>query len=197
MKFKAHINRKGKPLDEKVDVALVSYYSPSIDTTLVSLAPYRPGMYEWEFRLSDSLRLRLDKDYTLRFRTGDKRANDVTGRFRYEEYELGKLTFTARADKQKYARGDTVRISLSAADENNMPVYDGRVKVLVKPARYMGLQIPRPHGIRPRPALGAYVRHGGQVHEGNHPARLDIRRRRVDVLRRRLLILRCGQRTQG
>lgn len=138
VKFKAHINRKGKPLDGKVDVALVSYYSPSIDTTLVSLAPYRPGMYEWEFRLSDSLRLRLDKDYTLRFRTGDKRANDVTGRFRYEEYELGKLTFTARADKQKYARGDTVRISLSAADENNMPVYDGRVKVLVKPARYMG-----------------------------------------------------------
>lgn len=138
VKFKAHINRKGKPLDGKVDVALVSYYSPSIDTTLVSLAPYRPGMYEWEFRLSDSLRLRLDKDYTLRFRTGDKHANDITGRFRYEEYELGKLTFTARADKQKYARGDTVRISLSAVDENNMPVYDGRVKVLVKPARYMG-----------------------------------------------------------
>lgn len=138
VKFKAHINRKGKPLDGKVDVALVSYYSPSIDTTLVSLEPYRPGMYEWEFRLSDSLRLRLDKDYTLRFRTGDKHANDITGRFRYEEYELGKLTFTARADKQKYARGDTVRISLSAVDENNMPVYDGRVKVLVKPARYMG-----------------------------------------------------------
>lgn len=138
VKFKAHINRKGKPLDGKVDVALVSYYSPSIDTTLVSLAPYRPGMYAWEFRLSDSLRLHLDKDYTLRFRTGDKRANNVTGRFRYEEYELGKLTFTARADKQKYARGDTVRISLSAVDENNMPVYDGRVKVLVKPARYMG-----------------------------------------------------------
>lgn len=138
VKFKAHINRKGKPLDGKVDVALVSYYSPSIDTTLVSLEPYRPGMYEWELRLSDSLRLRLDKDYTLRFRTGDKHANDITGRFRYEEYELGKLTFTARADKQKYARGDTVRISLSAVDENNMPVYDGRVKVLVKPARYMG-----------------------------------------------------------
>ena len=138
VKFKAHINRKGKPLDGKVDVALVSYYSPSIDTTLVSLEPYRPGMYEREVRLSDSLRLRLDKDYTLRFRTGDKHANDITGRFRYEEYELGKLTFTARADKQKYARGDTVRISLSAVDENNMPVYDGRVKVLVKPARYMG-----------------------------------------------------------
>lgn len=138
VKFKAHINRKGKPLDGKVDVALVSYYSPSIDTTLVSLEPYRPGMYEWELRLSDSLRLRLDKDYTLRFRTGDKHANDITGRFRYEEYELGKLTFTARADKQKYARGDTVRIHLSAVDENNMPVYDGRVKVLVKPARYMG-----------------------------------------------------------
>ena len=66
-------------------MALVSYYSPSIDTTLVSLEPYRPGMYEWEFRLSDSLRLRLDKDYTLRFRTGDKHANDITGRFRYEE----------------------------------------------------------------------------------------------------------------
>lgn len=31
-----------------------------------------------------------------------------------------------------------MRISLSAVDENNMPVYDGRVKVLVKPARYMG-----------------------------------------------------------
>lgn len=141
VKFKAHINRKGKPCDKKIEVALVSYYSPSLDTTLVSLKPYRPGMYEWEFRLSDSLRLRLDKDYTLCFRTDDKRANDITGRFRYEEYELGKLTFTAKADKQKYAWGDTVRLSLSAVDENNMPVYDGRVKISVKPSRYMGYNV--------------------------------------------------------
>lgn len=136
VKFKAYIHRNGKPYGAAADVALVSYYSPSIDTTLVTLEPYRPGMYEWEFRLSDSLKLRLDKDYTLRLRTKGKRANDITGRFRYEEYELGRLTFTAKAGKEKYMRGDTVKISLSAADENNMPVYDGRVKITVKPAKY-------------------------------------------------------------
>lgn len=136
VKFKAYIHRDGKPYDAAADVALVSYYSPSIDTTLVTLEPYRPGMYEWEFRLSDSLKLQLDKDYTLRFRTKGKRTNDITGRFRYEEYELGRLTFTAKAGKEKYMRGDTVKISLSAVDENNMPVYDGRVKVSVKPAKY-------------------------------------------------------------
>ena len=56
------INRNGKHHNGKVDVALVSYYSPSIDTTLVSLAPYRPGMYAWEFKHSDSHRHYLKKE---------------------------------------------------------------------------------------------------------------------------------------
>lgn len=136
VRFKAHINRKGRPCDEKIDVALVSYYSPAIDTTLTALQPYRPGMYEWEFRLSDSLRLRLDKNYHIVFKTKEKNTNDISGSFYYEEYELDRITFTATAGKEQYVRGDTVKLTLKAADENNMPVYDGRVEITIKPSQY-------------------------------------------------------------
>ena len=136
VRFKARVERKGKPYDKELDVALVSYYAPALDTTLVALKPYRPGMYDGEFRLSDSLKLRLDKDYFLMFRPREKNTNSVQANFYYEEYELDRITFTAKADRERYVRGDTVKLTLTAADENNMPVYDGRMEIAVRPAQY-------------------------------------------------------------
>ncbi len=132
VRFKAYMtDPKGRPVgNERVGVALEGY-DPRVDTVLLKLDPYRPGMYEGQFRLSDSLRLTLDKDYTVRLRTGKKNAYYLGGNFRYEEYELKKLDFKLDTDKEEYVAGDTVRLTLKATDENDMPVYDGRVEVTV------------------------------------------------------------------
>ena len=136
VRFKACIDSNGRPYDEEAEVAVVSYYPDRLDTVLTALRPYRPGMFEWEFTLSDSLKLRLDSSYDVVFRTKGERTNDIKGRFYYEEYELGRITFEAEADKKKYTKGEAIKLQFNARDENNMPVYDGRVEVVVKPSEY-------------------------------------------------------------
>lgn len=135
VRFKAHINHNGRPYNEKAEVSLVSYYPVRIDTTLTTLQPYRPGMYEWEFRLSDSLKLHLDNSYNLVLKTRGRHTNDIMGNFYYEEYELGRITFEAKADRERYVKGDTVKLQFNASDENSMPVYDGRVDITVRPSK--------------------------------------------------------------
>ena len=136
VKFKAYINSNGRPYNEDAEVALVSYYPMTLDTTLTTLSPYRPGMYEWEFLLSDSLKLHLDNDYRVVLKTKGKKSNNISGEFYYEEYELGRITFDAKAEKERYVKGDTVRLQLNAKDDNDMPIYDGRVDITIRPSIY-------------------------------------------------------------
>lgn len=90
-----------------------------------------------------------------------------------------------------------MRISLSAVDENNMPVYDGRVKVLVKPARYMGCKfLARTAFVPDRLWEHTFDMEGKSTKEIILPDSIFVDGS-VDVLQRRLLVLRCGQRTQG
>lgn len=140
LKFKAYLTRNDKPYKKEVDVALISHYPTRIDTTLTTLRPYRPGMYAWEFPLSDSLNLRLDKNYNIVLRTKEKRTHykeaNLRGSFSYEEYELGRITFDAKADRQKYIKGDSVKLQFNAQDENGMPIYDGQINITVRLAKY-------------------------------------------------------------
>ena len=135
VRFKAYINHNGRPYNEKTEVSLVSYYPVRIDTTLTTLQPYRPGMYEWEFLLSDSLKLYLDNSYNIVLKTRGKHTNDIIGNFYYEEYELGRISFEAKAERERYVKGDTVKLQFSASDENGMPIYDGRVDITVRPSK--------------------------------------------------------------
>lgn len=134
VRFKAYINHKGRPYNEKAEVSLVSYRPVKIDTTLTILQPYRPGMFEWEFLLSDSLKLHLDNSYNVVLKTKGRHTNDIIGHFYYEEYELGRISFEAKADREKYVQGDSVKLQFRASDENGMPVYDGRVDITVRPS---------------------------------------------------------------
>jgi TonB-dependent SusC/RagA subfamily outer membrane receptor len=133
--FKAYIHHNGRPYNEKAEVSLVSYYPVKIDTTLTTIQPYRPGMYEWKFPLSDSLKLPLDNRYNIVLKTRGRYTNNIEGRFYYEEYELGRISFDAKTDREKYAGGDTVKLQFNARDENGMLVYDGRVDVTIRPSK--------------------------------------------------------------
>lgn len=143
VKFKAYMTTyDGKLHDKPVIIRLHGDYPDKIDTTLIAnLKPYRPGMYQGEFTLSDRLNLKLDAHYTVALKTGKKRDNELRGNFYYEEYELKSTRFSASIPKEKYAAGDTVKLTLKATDENNMALYGGRVEILVTPKRYGSLTI--------------------------------------------------------
>ncbi|MDL2256878.1 TonB-dependent receptor plug domain-containing protein [Bacteroidales bacterium OttesenSCG-928-I14] len=132
VKLKAYIaDKKNKPYKDEVRVRLQQYQS-KIDTLLTTLKPYRPGMYEYEFVLNDSLKLQLDRHYDIVLKTEDGTNLDSEG-FKYEEYELKSVTFSAEANKTEHSKRDTVKIKFSAVDENSLPVYDGRVEITATP----------------------------------------------------------------
>ncbi len=138
VKLKAYMaEHNGKPYNKPVSVSLRGYYQDKTDTILIkNLAPYRPGMYQYQFELSDSLNLKLDSRFHINLKTDNINDNFLSNNFRYEEYELKSTHFSMSASKEKYAVGDPIKITLKATDENQIAMYGGRVEVLVSPGTF-------------------------------------------------------------
>ncbi|WP_312482740.1 alpha-2-macroglobulin family protein [Sphingobacterium multivorum] len=131
VKFKAYLEEeKWKPYRDSIAVRLTGGYGYAKDTVLTRLAPYRPGMYTFEFNLK-GLGLILDKDYGISLESTKTKVVLHQQSFRYEDYELKSLSFNMTSEKTKYAKGDSVRLKLKALNENEMPIYDGKVDLRV------------------------------------------------------------------
>jgi len=137
VKMKAYLaEMNGKPYTKPVDLHLFTYYPDNIDTILIrNLNPYRPGMYEYEFKLTDSLKLKLDNTYHLGVNTVGGRNNDITGNFRYEDYELKGFQLSMKTSKNEYAKGDSLKVTISVSDENDMAVYGGHAEICLIPKK--------------------------------------------------------------
>lgn len=132
VKLKVYMaDHSGKPYNKPLDVRLSNYYPTRIDTLLTNLKPYRPGMYEYEFDLSEGLNLKLDVDYTIELRKEKEDHSSFTGTFRYEDYELKGIRFSMDTDKEEYSKRDSVKIKFDVKDINEMAVYDGQIDLLV------------------------------------------------------------------
>lgn len=146
---------KGHPVNRPLLLRLVDN-DLDTDTILTTITPYRPGGYETAFVVNDSLDVSLDAYYLLTLEELSSRKYDLgqydgdldedeyalkrkvlmRGKFRYEEYQLGQVTFTARSDKKEHARGNQVAVYCKAVDENNLHVMDGRVEIVITPNAY-------------------------------------------------------------
>jgi len=138
------MDAKGHPIDRTL-VLRLSDGSRHTDSLIGELKPYRPGGYAFSIVLKDSLNLRLDYDYTTTLEEVDrhkkkkededaeaaKRKVLSRGSFHYEEYELKQVHFQARVDKKEHGPGELVSLFLKAADENDLPIADGRVEIEV------------------------------------------------------------------
>ncbi|AIM37029.1 hypothetical protein KO02_10240 [Sphingobacterium sp. ML3W] len=134
VKFKAYLeDGKWKPNLDSVDVHVVGYAK---DTVIAKLAPYRPGMYTYSFDLNVGLDLTLDKHYRVVLKSSKSKQALLEESFRHEDYELKSLTFSMKSDKTDFAKGDSIRLKLKVVNENDMPIYDGRVELKVVPNIY-------------------------------------------------------------
>ena len=132
VKLKAYMTgHNGKPCNKPVDVRLDVYRPFRIDTVLTTINPYRPGMYEYQFQLTDSLNLSLDSYCSIYLNVDHKRSDYISNSFRYEEYELKGINFSMETDKDEYACEEPVKVKFNVTDENEMAVYDGRIELLV------------------------------------------------------------------
>lgn len=156
VKLKAFIQSKnGTPLNRQLLVR-ISNYSLEVDTIIAVIKPYRPGGYDYEFVLSDSLDLDLDDDYLVTLEELSSRKydlNDYDGdledeeyvamrkvlmrsKFKHEEYELESITFSARSNKKIHNRGEEIALFMKAVDENELTVMDGRVEIIALSNEY-------------------------------------------------------------
>lgn len=131
VRMKAYLTtRKGRPLNEHGGVHLTRYYHGSFDKKLGSIEAFRKGAYEFAFALADSLGLQLDDNYTVELR-GKKNNILLSEEFRYEDYELKQNIYTVRS--QNKTTGKPTLLFLRGSDSNEMPLYDVRVEILLRP----------------------------------------------------------------
>ncbi len=107
----------------------------------VPVLPEKPGVFTYKMPLGDSLT--LDLNYYIQLNSKGywrgkgwlKRRRKVeytfSADFRYEDYVLDELVYTATQNKNNYTKGDTVRYRLSAFTTNQQPVPDGTYSVVV------------------------------------------------------------------
>lgn len=122
--------RKGKPIRKSVQLQILNYPQ---NIQLTTLKPYRPGLFHYEFKLSDSLKLQLDRNYTLALNSPRLKRNYIHENFRLEEYVLKGITLQIQCEKKAHQRQDIPAIFLKVTDENNLAVSGGHYQICVKP----------------------------------------------------------------
>lgn len=127
LRFKAYLANRSRPLTSEVEV----YLSGDKDTMLMRLAPYRDGFYEGEFTLDERLGRRLDRWYSLVLRDSRDKVS-ASASFRYEEYQLAAVEFDTRIERGSYTKGEEVGITVSAHDENGLPLYDAELEIVMR-----------------------------------------------------------------
>lgn len=161
--FKAYVVPKEGKMVNRPLLLRLSNRNLDIDTILATVQPYRPGGYEGELVLNDSLDLDLDDDYLLTLEELSSRRYDLDeydgdlddeeyvlkrkvlakGNFTFEEYELDQVKFTARADKTAHGPGNHVAIFAKASDENDLPIADGRLQITLLRNNVSAVYVPQ------------------------------------------------------
>lgn len=111
---------------------------------------YRPGGFDYQFKLTDSLNLRLDSRYMIGLESVDsikrkpKKLKDgrdydneqkyivyQSGNFQYEDYNLNSNRLNIRADNRKQSPGKPISLYFKATDENDLNIPDGRINIVI------------------------------------------------------------------
>ncbi len=160
VKLKAFVlDKKNNALSKNLLLRL-SNNGFDFDTVLAKITPYRNGGYEYSFVLNDSLDLDLDEDYLITLeeegllpKTKKNKDDDddekedkrtiaarrkivMRNKFKYEEYELQTVRFTARTNIQTHHRDQAVSVFAKAKDENDLPIMDGRMQIIITTNNY-------------------------------------------------------------
>ncbi len=133
VRYKAFITDKnGNPLNKQAHIFL---RNGSEDIPLGVLHPYRKGAYESLFVLHDSLKLKLDKQYYLYFKSEKKRTY-IYHSFRLEDYELKNNKLDVRIPQTNHYRNRDFSFYIKGTDVNDLNLPDGKVEIVIRPKVY-------------------------------------------------------------
>ena len=127
VRFKAFIvNKKGKPIDEEVEVVLDRYGKTK---KIALLKPYREGAYEYQFHLHDSLQLILDSNLELGLRKNENKVYR-SEYFRYEDYELSSVNLDIKTSADRHYHGTDFALLAKGTNENDLNLLDASIEVI-------------------------------------------------------------------
>lgn len=90
---------------------------------VTTVSPYNPGGFAGEFNLHDSLKLKLDKTYSMQLRNS-KGAIVANTNFRYEDYELYDNKMEVKLKDPTHYYPDTNRVEIKVVDANGLIMPD-------------------------------------------------------------------------
>ena len=136
LKFKSFVvdSKTGKPVDYEVGLFLNKKWewNKSKRISLGNLSPVKPGSFNHQIPLTDSIRILLDSDYEVQLcGTGKKEVVLVSGVFRYSDYELKRVKYELSVSSGTHYRGVPQHIKVRATDDNGMMVPDCRAEIKV------------------------------------------------------------------
>lgn len=132
LKLKAYVTRRnGKPFPRKLQLYIRGGDYSERSKKVKTLHPYRPGFYESEMILHDSLKLQLDDRFYVSLEDSKLRHNYPGVSLYFEEYELKQNTFFLNESPlNKVSR--PAALVMKGMDSNDLPLYDARAEVFVK-----------------------------------------------------------------
>lgn len=129
IRFKSYaLSHSRSPIRRDLQLWLVSS-GKSINAGVVS--PHRPGSYAGSIQLHDSLKLILDKYYSIQLREKSGRVV-ATCNFKYEDYELHGNKLEVKLTKTKQFRPEANELIINATDVNGLRLKDARAGILIK-----------------------------------------------------------------
>lgn len=129
IRFKSYaLSHVKTPLRKELDIWLNGYGK---NIKIGKLSPHRPGSYAGGFLLHDSLKLVLDKEYTLHLR--ERKGRIVAGcSFKYEDYELFGNKLHIKLEKRNHFSPENNELTITATDVNGLILKDAKASILVK-----------------------------------------------------------------
>ncbi|NDV67210.1 carboxypeptidase-like regulatory domain-containing protein [Bacteroides sp. 224] len=133
VRFKSYsLTGSKRPLKKNLEVWLKSSnYNNYFYKKITEVPAHRPGGFAGEIQLHDSLKLRLDTDYSIHLREAGGRIVANTS-FRYEDYELlgNKLDIGLSMHNHYYPH--TNKLEIRATDANGLLLPDLKADITIK-----------------------------------------------------------------
>ncbi|TPE42150.1 carboxypeptidase-like regulatory domain-containing protein [Pontibacter mangrovi] len=130
------VDKNGKPVHGKAQLKLYGY---NVSTkTIAEVAPYKAGAYEGFFILHDSLKLSLDRQYSISlYKVGKQEEEYLSGSFRYEDYELNENEYTLALEREEHQTGQANSVKVRGTNANGLNILDARVELVVTTSRVL------------------------------------------------------------
>lgn len=131
LKMKAYVAKaNGKSVGKSVELRITDLYYGGNPVFTKKLSPEKaPGTYDYEWVVSDSLK--LNKSYSLALMNPRRGFQYTSIVFSYEDYLLDEITYTLDTDKKDYEWHQPIEISAEGKDQNGFTIPDGKVRLVM------------------------------------------------------------------